>query len=197
MSIDEAITVLTGAQLFHFQMGSLLEYDLHGVEMSHGRLPVELDADLCTQLRGFLTTDEPTIGVLRVLSRRAPDQLVELNLADVADDGSAVLLAGERFAVPQPAQSILRAHRLARAAEGADASSPYLAARAKSRYQHIRPRLTADGARTHLRRASRETGYELLNWPTHGRRRACVYRLRLRELSRYERRREERDANAA
>jgi hypothetical protein len=125
----ETLVRLRGVQAAFFARGFLLSMQLgSGAQIGPADLRPQLDQVAADRLRELCTPSLPAAMTLALVTEMTPAQLRELNLADVAADAAAVRVDGEWFAIPAYARSLVRAHLLDRAGQGAGRTDPLFVA---------------------------------------------------------------------
>jgi hypothetical protein len=120
---------LRGVQAAFFTRGFLLSMQLvTGPQIGPTDLRPRLDQAAAERLRELCTPHLPAAMVLALVTEMTPAQLCHLNLTDVAADGATVRVDSEWFAIPAYARSLVRAHLLDRAGQGAGPTDPLFVA---------------------------------------------------------------------
>ena len=161
-SVHQMLTRARGAQVAAFRHGVLVKVDLDALAGGYFSGPLAvLDRESATALRSYADTRYAAVGVAALVSRRGLAALASMNINDVDALGRWLTAAGERFAVPETARGILRAHRIFRERQGAAGSAPLFVAedrtpsgRRRSGFRRISPH----GVRQQLRQIALETG---------------------------------------
>jgi hypothetical protein len=129
-SPQETLVRLRGAQAALFMRGILLTVQPGPSGMARlADLHTRLDPTVIARLRGLCTPRSAAALTLALATELPPSALADLDVSDVADDGSAVRRAAAQLAVPTPAHPLIRAHLLERTAEHAEPPSPLFTSR--------------------------------------------------------------------
>jgi hypothetical protein len=119
--LREAVCFLRGAQVAFFLDWWLVKLDTERFGR-YARLTSSEDLERggAQLLRGFINPARAAAGVIRAVSHAELDDIAAIAVTDVARDGSRLTVAGQRFAVPKPAQAIVRAQLYARGGSAGD-----------------------------------------------------------------------------
>lgn len=94
---------------------------------SPSRFTVQLDDELCEQLRGYSNPLRPALAILAVMTSDSPGIVCDTNIGDLATDGSEICVGGRTHPIPPAARGILRAQRAAQLHLGARGEDPLFA----------------------------------------------------------------------
>lgn len=126
ISSSEALTLLRGAQVacLHDRLLLLRVNVDRLLALSAQNTARRLTQPGAQRLRGYLSTRHAAAGALSAITGADVHALREMNVDDLAADGSAARAAGRTHPVPEFAQGIVRAHRTLRVAQGAQPADP-------------------------------------------------------------------------
>lgn len=166
-TVDEALTRIRAAQVACFRRQCLLQLDYRRFAMqARDGAATRLTPELAQRLRWYQQPRLAATGVLAIITGLPPGGLVELNVKDVAADGSSVQTVNGRRDVPEFARALLRAQLVDRASQGARPSDALFGGEAngKERAERMGVRVMQRGYRI----LSVEIGVRLLgHWTKH------------------------------
>jgi hypothetical protein len=150
----EALARLRGAQSALFLAGWLAAFDTGTVIAAHATAHGSpLDDAAIGLLRGYTSTQHAALGVIALASRVPADTIARLTIADIDRRTGSIRIGNRQQVLPVAAARLARAHRLARARNGATTDRPLFTAR----HAPDRP-LKPAGVRRQLRELAGETG---------------------------------------
>lgn len=160
--LDQALTRLRGVQLELFAEGYLLKLCVDVLAQASGaRALPELTAAAADRLRRFSTTAHPAAGALALGGTLSPQGLVDLNVADVGDDGRRVSAGDAEIEIGAGAHPLVLSHKLFRLMEGAAPRDPLFLSELRQpgpkRYRRMPPAIM----HALLAKASQQSGLAL------------------------------------
>lgn len=158
--MPDLICRLRGAQVAALHAGYLVRVDLDAISDTT-KPRVTLDEDAIRTLSIYGTPRLIAAATLMLATGRKPDELVALNLEDVAEDCATVHLGGDHapVAIAPAARVYIQALMLERQATGAGPADPlFVYVPGTGRRNYALQRWTGRGMYDNVKRIERETG---------------------------------------